>query len=85
MRMTLSQRMRAFLGIDALVSRGEFTQLHEDMVKNHQQLLNILAHHVTQVDSRPILVARPNLFTSWDTMQLQELAEMIANQPKEES
>ncbi len=84
MRMTLKQRIRAFLGIDALPCRLELTEVRQIIENHNRQIDEILAKHVTQ----PLPVRReiilPTMVTNWDQMQRQELAEMIANQPKEE-
>jgi hypothetical protein len=82
--MTLKQRIRAFLGIDALPSRLEITEIRQILESNHLELKEILAKHVTQTLPVRRELIFPTLTTNWDQMQLQELAEMIANQPKEE-
>ena len=84
MRMTLKQRIRTFLGIDALPSRLEMVEIRQIIESNHIELKEILAKHVTQTLPVRRELIFPTLTTNWDQMQLQELAEMIANQPKEE-
>ncbi len=83
MMMTLKQRIRSFLGIDALPSRLEITEIRQILESNHLELKEILAKHVVQTLPVRRELIFPTLTTNWDQMQIKQLAEMIDN-PQEE-
>ena len=84
MMMTLKQRIRTFLGIDALPSRLEITEIRQILESNHLELKEILAKHVTAESPRAAVNYYQAVTRDWNALQLQELADMIANPPKED-
>jgi len=80
----LQYRVRAFLGLDVIPTRLELTEIRDEMAKNQRQILEILAKHVTTSLPERIIPNYQSPYQNWDNVQLLELAQMIANPPKED-
>ncbi len=78
----LRYRIRAFLGIDVLPTRAETIALRDDLAKYHREVMLALQKPLRSITPLIQNYNAPNL--DWDAVQRIELAQMIANPPKED-